>query len=185
MDTLTSQIASNNLTPCAWANFEQRIGQWFVIHTKSRQEKALAQALDAMKVAYYLPLVKKTIYHGKRKLTSQLPLFPGYLFLRGELDDAYLADRTKRIARVIRMVDQDLIHNELRNIHIAITKDATLAPYPYLKKGIWVEVRSGPFQGIRGIIESRTKSDRLVLQIKTLGQATSLEIDGDLLEPLE
>lgn len=159
--------------------------EWFVLHTKSRQEKALAKSLDAIGVVYFLPMVTKACFHGKRKLTVDAPLFPSYVFLRGELDDAYTADRTKRIARVIRVADQERMDRELWNIYLALIHQAPLDPYPYLKKGIWVEVRSGPFQGMQGIIEDRWKHDRIILQVETLGRALSVEVDGALLEPLD
>jgi hypothetical protein len=37
---------------------------------------------------------------------------------------------------------------------------------------------------VEGIVEQRRFPNRLVLQIQTLGQATSLEVDADLLEPV-
>lgn len=48
------------------------------------------------------------------------------------------------------MADQEKINRELWNICLAMTNDASLDPFPYLKKGIRVEVRSGPFAGIQG-----------------------------------
>jgi transcription antitermination factor NusG len=48
-----------------------------------------------------------------------------------------------------------------------------------------VEVRSGPFQGLQGVVEGRCANGRLVLQVETLGRAVSLEIDGALLDVLE
>lgn len=75
---------------------DESAGQWYVLHTKSRQEKALAQTLEASGVAYFLPLVTRTRFYGRRKATVVMPLFPSYVFLRGELEDAYFADRTKR-----------------------------------------------------------------------------------------
>lgn len=159
--------------------------RWFVLHTRSRQEKALAADLEARGIAHYLPLVRSVRYYGRRKATVSVPLFPSYLFLRGEVEEAYAADRTRRLARVIPVNDQGRMEEELRNIHAVLNQGAALAPYPYLQKGVWVEVRSGPFRGVRGVIEDRTRADRLVLQVAVLGQATSLEIDGALLEPIE
>ena len=109
-------------------------------------------------------------------------MFPGYLFLKGQLEDAYTADRTKRVAHIIPVVDQVKLTDELRNLALALSARAPLDPYPYLRAGLRVEVRSGPLAGIRGIIESRLKRDRLSLQVDVLGQAMSLEIDGALLE---
>jgi transcription termination/antitermination protein NusG len=159
-------------------------GRWHVLHTRSRQEKVLAEGLMAKGIAAFLPLLEVTRTYGRRKISVALPLFPGYVFLKGQLDEAYEADRTKRVANIIAVADQEKLTWELRNLSLALTARAPLDPYPYLRAGIKVEVRSGPFIGIQGIIEQRTKRDRLLLQIDVLGQATSLEIDGALVEPV-
>lgn len=159
-------------------------GLWHVLHTRSRQEKALADDLSARRIPHFLPLVRQVRYYGKRKFFAEMPLFPGYVFLRGELDDAYLADRTKRVAAIIKVADQQRIDWELRNIYLALSTNAPLDPYPHLRKGIRVEVRSGPFRGLQGIIEDRVKHDRLILQVDMLGVAVSLEIHGALVEPV-
>ncbi len=157
-------------------------GIWHVLHTRSRQEKALAESLSAMGIAAFLPLVDVTRTYGRRKASVELPLFPGYLFLKGQLEDAYAADRTKRVAHIIPVVNQAKLTWELRNLWMALHTKVALDPYPYLRQGVRVEVRSGPLMGVQGVVESRLKRDRLLLQIDVLGQATSLEIDGALLE---
>jgi transcription antitermination factor NusG len=53
-----------------------------------------------------------------------------------------------------------------------------------LKKGVRVEVRSGPFRGLQGVIEGRASANRLILQVDLLGRAVSLEIDPTLLDPI-
>ena len=88
-------------------------------------------------------------------------------------------------AQIIPVDDQKKLNTELKSLATAIDHEVPLDPYPYLVAGIRVVVRSGPLQGMEGIIESRAKQDRLVLQIDMLGQATSLEIDAALLDPLE
>jgi transcription antitermination factor NusG len=160
-------------------------GDWFVLHTRSRQEKAVAADLQAMRIAFFLPLVKTVRYYGRRKVAVRLPLFPGYVFLRGSVDQAYEADRTGRLANVIRVQDQHTLDSQLIQIHRALDCGAELDPHPYLYEGLWVEVRSGPLKGIQGVIEQRTKNNRLILQIQALGQASSLEIDAALLDPID
>ena len=160
-------------------------GAWFVLHTRVHQEKLLADDLSAKRIAHFLPLVRRVRYMGRRKTVVETPLFPGYLFLRGSIEEAYSADRSRRVAQILTVVDQARMDWELRNIGLALTNQATLDPYPYLRKGIRVEVRSGPLRGLQGIVEDRTKLNRLVLQVDILGQATSLELDGSLLDVLE
>ena len=157
-------------------------GLWYVLHTKSRQEKALADELDRLRIPFYLPIIEHVRYHGKRKAMVAEPLFAGYVFLRGTLDEAYLADRTKRVANILPVHDQETLDLELRNLALALHQQAPLDPYPYLKKGRRVQVRAGPFQGLQGLVEERLGWTRLVLGVSMLGQAVSLEIDGSLLD---
>jgi transcription antitermination factor NusG len=164
---------------------EPELGVWHVLHTKSRQEKAVADDLLALGIGHFLPLVRQVKYYGNRKAVVQAPLFPGYVFLRGDLDAAYKADRTKRIASIIKVNDQGKLDWELKNLHLALVKEAPLLAFPHLKKGLRVEVRAGPFRGLQGIIEDRTANQRLILQVDMLGRAVSLEIDGTLLELIE
>ena len=157
---------------------------WFVLHVRARQEKALAGDLEGLDVDYFLPLVMKIRYYGKRKRTVKLPLFPGYVFLRGSIEQVYTADRTRRVLSIIPVKDQGGLNWELKNLHLALVKGVTLDPYPTLKANVRVEVRSGPLRGLQGVIESRTRANRLVLQVAMLGSAVSLEVDGSLLDPV-
>jgi transcription antitermination factor NusG len=159
--------------------------QWHVLHTRSRQEKVIATDLDAMSIAYFLPLVKHLRHHGRRKVTVEEPLFPGYVFLRGSLEEVYRIDRTRRIASIIRVNDQEKLLRELCNIALALSHNTPLDPFPFLKEGVRVVVRSGPLQGLEGLIQHRWASGRLILQVDMLGRAVSLEIDGSLLEVLD
>jgi len=159
-------------------------GSWHVLHTRSRQEKALVADLTAMGVSCMLPVVSALRYYGRRKVRVELPLFPSYVFLRGGAEDAYRADRTRRVASIIPVSDQSRLQEELVAIHRSLSHNLPLDPHPYLRKGVWVEVRSGPLKGVRGIVEDR-RQNILILQVDVLGQASSLEIDGSLLEPIE
>ena len=162
-----------------------RDGNWFVLHTKSRQEKVVAEFLTESGVHHVLPLVSKTTYCGRRKLKSELPLFPGYLFLKGTAHDAFSVDRTRRIVRIITVFDQQRLDSELQSLTLALAADKTFDPHPFLVVGTRVMVKSGPMRGVHGIIESRGNLHRLVLQVEILGQAVSMEIEAGLVELAE
>ena len=159
--------------------------QWHVLHTRARQEKALAKTLLAAGIEHYLPLVGRVSYRGRRKCIVQQPLFASYLFMHGSVEATYFAVATKRVANAIRVSDQQRFVQELQQIRLALENRAELSPSRYLEVGRRVRVVVGPFRGIEGLIEDRSKVDRLVLQIAALGRATSLEIDADLLEPVD
>jgi transcription antitermination factor NusG len=159
--------------------------RWHVIHTRSRQEKALARTLTAAGIEHYLPLIRRARYCGHRKRFIDEPLFACYLFLHGPVDATYLAVATKRVANVIKVPDQQRFVSELEQIRLALDYGADLCPYPYLELGRRARVTAGPFRGIEGMIEEIATPDRLILQIEALGRATSLEIDAGLLEPVD
>lgn len=178
------QVSASQRSPTVcWPGHEA--GLWFVLRTRARQEKILANDLAARSIPSFLPLVNAVRYYGGRKAFVELPLFPGYVFLRGSHDDAYSADRTRRVAQILPVLDQAKLDTELQSLHLALSHDAPLDPFPYLKKGVRVEVRSGPFRGVQGLIEDRSRSNLLILQVEMLGRAVSLEIDASLLEVID
>jgi len=160
-------------------------GKWFVLRTRSRQEKILRNDLVSRGIDGFLPLTTCTKYYCGRKVNVELPLFPGYLFLHGSADDAYAADRTRRVAQIIQVTEQLRLDWELCNIEAALSASVPLDPYPYLRAGVRAEVREGPCRGLQGIIEDRTRRERLILKIDILGRAVSLELDGSLLDVIE
>jgi len=164
---------------------EAERGQWFVLRTRSRQEKALARDLAARRIGHFLPLTRVVRYYGRRKAVVMEPLFPGYLFLRGEVEDAYAADRTGRVAQVLVAPDQERLREELAQIRLALSRGAPLRGCERIERGVLVEVASGPFRGIRGIVAETVKDDRLVLNVELIARAAQLEIDRTLLRPVE
>src|SRR5688572_5464153 len=134
---------------------DESVGLWFLLRTRSRQEKVIANDFGARGIGHFLPLVTCTRFYGDRKARVELPLFPGYVFLRGMRDDAYTADRSGRIAQIISVPNQARLDRELKNIYLALGVNAVLDPFPYLKVGVRVQVREGPFRGLEGVIQDR------------------------------
>jgi transcription antitermination factor NusG len=182
MQTNYSTAQEANADPAAYPAEDR--GDWIVLHTMSRCEKTLAEELVIQDVPHFLPLQRRVRYYGRRKAIVHEPMFSSYVFLRGSLDDAYSAARTGRIANIIRVANQDQLDWELKNLWMAVTSGATLDPFPALKTGVRVEVTSGPFRGLQGTIENRTRADRLILTVEMLGRAVSMELDGALMDPL-
>ena len=160
-------------------------GQWWVAHTKSRNEKALAHDLLAREVRYFLPMSWTISRKSRRPVRSLLPLFTGYLFFCGREEDRVEALRTNRVAGIIEVPDQIRLVEEMTRIEKALRLGAPLSPHPYLKKGQWCRVVAGPLMGLEGIVEEIRDTMRLILQINMLGQAASVEIAMDMIEPID
>ena len=174
--------------PLVWpemGSLRQFEGQWWVAHTKSRNEKALAHDLMARNVSYFLPMTWKVRHQSHRTIKSLLPLFTGYLFFCGNENGRIELLKTNRVANLIEVKDQASLVDELVRFEQALRAGAPLIPHKYIAKGQWCRVIAGPLLGLEGIVVQTKNDTRLVLQIDLLGQAASVEIDIDMIEPVE
>jgi transcription antitermination factor NusG len=160
-------------------------GMWWVAHTKSRNEKALAWQMQKKNISYFLPLTEKVYRRSRRVLRSMLPLFSGYVFFCGSETDRLEVLKTNRVAGILNVKDQQHLISELLPIEKAFQAGINLAPYSYIKAGQQCKVIAGALMGIEGLVVSDQNKTKLVLQVDILGRATCLEIDAALLEIIQ
>lgn len=181
-------LKSSENPPMIWPEVESICdfsGPWWVAHTRSRNEKALAHDLIRKNISYFLPMRWKVRYHRGRTIRSLLPLFSGYLFFCGREGQRLELLRTNRVANLIEVKDQEKLLGELLQFEQALRAGAPLVPYKYITAGRRCQVIAGPLANLQGIIIRAKNTTRLVLQIDMLGQAASVEIDIDMVEILD
>jgi len=159
-------------------------GDWWVGHTKARQEKALAWELARAGIGYYLPMVEKVYFSGGRKRRSLIPLFTSYVFFCGGLDERYRALTTDRLCQVLQVKERASFVRELGHIERALQAGAPLEFYPQAAIGHRVRIKSGPFQDVEGIVVRPGPRTRVVLEVSLLGKGATLEVEPSLLEEL-
>ncbi|MBN2589537.1 MAG: UpxY family transcription antiterminator [Sedimentisphaerales bacterium] len=160
-------------------------GKWWVAHTKSRNEKALAHDMVNRDINYFLPMSWNVRRKSRRTIKSLIPLFSGYIFFCGDEAKRIEILKTNRIANLIEVVDQQQFIDDLVQIERVLRTGEVLIPHKYLRKGQKCRIIAGPLLGIQGIIVSIKGHTRLVLQVDMLGQAASVEIEIDMIEPVE
>ena len=158
---------------------------WHVIHTRSRHEKKFRDECEKMSITAYLPLAKSTSIHGGRIFEFTKPLFPGYLFCYFQKEQRKAILKTRHVANILAVVDQDGLLRELTEIEKAIKLKAELTPYAYLERGTRVKIVDGPFRGIEGIISHRRGKFRLVLNVKLIEMAAALDVYAHQVEPID
>ncbi len=160
-------------------------GRWWVAHTRARFEKAFAWDLSRLKIAYFLPMMERITVSGGRKRRAMAPLFPSYVFFCGGEEERYVAMTTNRLCATIEAPAPEILAAELEAIRLALEGKAQLDPYPFAVEGRRCRVTGGPFMGMEGVVVHRKNLTRLVLCVTMLGQNTSMEVDADLLEPID
>jgi len=164
------------------------VPRWFAVYTSPRHEKRVAQYLMQRKIEHYLPL-----YHPQRRwsdgslVTLDLPLFPGYIFVRTERSERV---RVLRVPGVLAFVcgtghqptplpeaEIDALRSGLPLRHAE--------PHPLLTVGQRARIRSGALAGMEGVVVRKKNNLRVVLTLDLILQSVAVEVDGEELESLE
>jgi transcription antitermination factor NusG len=132
-----------------------------------------------------LPMSWKVRKVRSRTLRSLLPIFGGYLFFCGQERDRLEVLRTNRVANLIVVRDQQRLVEELTQIAKALSAGVNLSQHDYIKEGQRVRLIGGALAGLMGIVVKTKNAMKLVLQIDMLGQAASVEISTDMIEPIK
>jgi transcriptional antiterminator RfaH len=159
--------------------------RWWVLHTKPRAEKSLARRLFSKHVPFFLPLYHHQWRSRGRLRSSYLPLFPGYLFLHGDLQDRLHTLATNLVARAIPVEDQRQLYADLVRVHQLVVTGAPLTAEARLEPGSPVEIIDGPFTGIHGKVLRRGNQLKLFVEVQFLQRGVSVEIENWMVRPLD
>ncbi len=159
-------------------------GRWWVLHTRARNEKRIAEVLAEHGVMHYLPLVRVRRTYAKSTAVFELPLFPGYVFLCGGPEACDRARRTNRVANILPVANQAQLRAELMHVYRVVESGAAVELLTSIPPGTRCRVRSGPLQGLEGVVVRQGRQCRLHLSVTILGQSAVVEIDAALLDPI-
>lgn len=159
-------------------------GSWCAIYTRHHHEKVVAQILSAKGFEVFLPLYNTTRRWPDRCVQLSLPLFPCYLFLRG------IEGRRPEVAMtsgIFSIVGMDggraaIPESEIESIRRAIESGNRVEARPFLRCGDRVGVKSGPLQGLEGILVRKENLYTLVLSVEILERSAAVEVDVSALE---
>jgi transcription antitermination factor NusG len=159
--------------------------RWYAAYTCANHEKRVAEQLEGRAVEYFLPLYKSVRRWNDRKVQLDLPLFPGYLFVRLPLRDRL---RVLEVPSVVRLVGFNstptaLPEEEIQALRTGLKAGIRAEPHPYLRIGRRVRIISGPLTGREGILLRRKGHIRVVLSIELLQRSVAIEVDVSEIVP--
>jgi len=168
------------------SNGPQR-SRWFALYTASRHEKRVAQHLSQREIEFYLPLYKSARkWADGSRVTLDLPLFPGYLFIHIRRNER---GRVLGVPGALSVVGgtggepawlPDATIDALRS-----GLETRLArPHPLLMVGERARIRSGALTGFEGIVARNKNGVRVVLTVEHIMQSYAVEVAMEDLEPL-
>ena len=148
---------------------------WWCLHTKPRQEKAVARELRTAGVAYYLPQARKESRTPQgRRIESVVPLFPSYMFLKGRDQDRLVALRGNRLVAILDVADQDALARDLQQVHAMIKSGLVVTEEPTVPIGATVRVLNGPLRGLLGKVVKLGNRDHFAASVRFLGRSATV-----------
>ncbi len=153
--------------------------RWYAAYTLPRHEKAVAEQLRLKAVETYLPLFEKATRWKDRVARVQLPLFPGYVFVRMPLREKV---QVLSISSVLRLVGfsghpEPLPEGEIEKLRTFLSVRRA-EPFPYLRKGNRVRVVSGPLQNVEGVIVRKKSGMRIVVAVDSIQRSIAVELEA-------
>ncbi len=162
--------------------------RWYVLHTRSRFEKVVHEGLFKKSHEVFLPQVRMRSRRRDRRVMLDVPLFPGYVFIRSNLHPNHHLDILKTAGAVRLLGNKDLpvpVPDEtVASLKIMVSHDTGIKTGNRLRKGDRVMVVQGPFSGVIGTFARYRGIGRVVVHIEALGQYASVEVDEDDIEAL-
>jgi transcription antitermination factor NusG len=133
----------------------------------------------------FLPM-RQVMHHwsDRRKLIEE-PLFKGYLFVHAPLKQRFdVLNTVGAVSFVGRRAGEPLEvpEKDLAAVRQFLEQKIQMDPFPYLKEGQRVYVRSGPMKGVEGFVVRKDKHCRLVISLDLLMQSVSVQIDEACVE---
>jgi transcription antitermination factor NusG len=158
---------------------------WYAAYTSANHEKRVADQLRERCVDYFLPLYECERRWKDRRVKLQTPLFSGYLFVRIALRERL---RVLQIPGVVHLVGfgghpASLPQEDLQAIQDCLSQGLQVEPHPYLRVGRRMQVKSGPLQGLEGVVVRRKNRSRFVLSFDLLQRAIAIEMNAMDLQP--
>jgi transcription antitermination factor NusG len=147
---------------------------WKVLFVKPRTEKKVTDYCALYGLSCYLPLREKTRMVQRRKVTTLLPVFPGYVFAKFADAERLLLLQTNLLVRILEPANPRRMIRDLIMIRRALKADPTLKPVEPLATGRLVHIVSGPFMGVEGRVARMAGTLKVVLNVDMIGQAVSV-----------
>ena len=161
---------------------------WYAIYTRHQHEKNVAHILTAKGFETFLPLHAAAHHWKDRTKIISLPLFPCYVFLKGQLEFGRLEIvSTPGVFGLVASGGKPAVIPafEMESIRRVAESGAHLEPHPFLKTGDRVRIKTGPLAGVHGILVRKKNMCRLVLSVEMLGKAAAVEVDAFETEPVK
>lgn len=183
MSFLANQLSSQ---PPILASPLRDIPYWYAVYTYPRHEKAVTEQLEAKYIETFLPTFVTESRWKDRRVQIQTPAFPRYVFVRSNKSERSKVFAVPGVVRILSYngTPAPIDELEIEAVKLCLERGATLEAHTSIEIGEHVRVRSGMLEGVVGLVVRCKNARRLIVPISLINQSIAVEVDANLLEPL-
>ena len=170
--------------------------KWYILNVMAGQEQKIANKISNLLVASTLkdlidealvPTKKTTKIKKGQKTQIEEKLFPGYVFVKGNLEsDAYnILNRMENVMNILGSKNRPkpVSEKKMAEIHKVINNQDESSIKQIFVIGEKVNVIEGPFESFTGTVEDfDTEKQKAKISILIFGRSTSVELDISQIE---
>ncbi len=159
---------------------------WYAVCTRNQHEATVANALAWKGFEVFLPSYCATRRWRDRTKHLKFPLFPGYVFLQGNMAKRLDILTTPGVCHLVASGGRPAVisESEIQTVRTLVDWGDHVRSHQLLKCGDRVRVMCGPLEGLEGILVREKNSSRLVITIDLVGQSVSAEVHSSSVERL-
>jgi transcription termination/antitermination protein NusG len=159
---------------------------WYALRVRPNYEKPVAAALRGKGFQEFLPLIRSRRQWSDRVKIMDLPLFPGYLFCRLNLDERLPLLTTPGFLYLVGVGKnpEPVDDSEIAGIQSVLRSGLTVTPWPNLVVGQKVRLKHGPLRGLDGVLTRIANRHRIYVSVTLLKRSISVEVDPEWVQPL-
>jgi transcription antitermination factor NusG len=166
-------------------SFDHNHPHWFVLYVRANQEKKTALRLTNNEIEHFLPCYRSVRQWKDRRVTLDMPLFPGYVFVRLPFLDRLKVLTLPNVVEIIGTKNAPAIVSaeEIDCIKKGV-QSGNATPHPMFAEGQRVVITSGVLHGMQGTLLRNQNNTRVVISIDSIARSFAVDVDISCLKPI-
>ncbi len=160
--------------------------EWFILQFKPNSHHQASKNLNRQGFETFLPLHDTTSRKASRFITTNQPLFPGYMFITFDkaeskwhkINNTYGVSRLVTFNAILKPIPTTFVNNLMKRYD----SSGKLLPIKKLKKGDQVKVLKGPFANFIATVETYETDQRIWILMDLMGRKTKIQTPSDTLQ---
>lgn len=159
---------------------ENTTPRWYAAYTRSNHERTAAEQMKRRSIEHFVPTYETVRTWKDRRKRLEMPLFPGYVFVRVAIEERLSVLVVPGIVRLVGFENRPVpvADEEIESLRTIVDRRLRPEPHPFLPVGRKVRIKRGALEGVTGILVRKKGRVRLLISVDLIRQSAAVEVDS-------